>query len=164
MTYPLHQRTFHEFLYYLHNARVHCCVGRAAKHYRWQLIKSIISGIYVMNQRERIHLASNEVVWHFSGPPPLAASLPAPRCLFLSLTVSVGFIAKPHRNFQKAHVAFFFVSRHLYTPSMRPPRSPESFLTHRMTNNSKHDKTSLWPHFPSLGFNSEIMKRASYKT
>lgn len=46
------------------------------------------------SQARRIHLVSSEV-WHLCGPSPPSSSL------------CVSFIAKPHRNFQNAHAAFF---------------------------------------------------------
>lgn len=143
MTYPLHQRTFHEFLYYLHNVRVHCCVGRAVKHYRWQLIKSIINGIYVMNQRERIHLASSEVVWHFCGPSPL----PPPRCLFLSLTLCQLVSLQNHTGIFKRHMLRFFffffqpTSLHTLHPSTLQPRE---LFKYYMTENIQNMTKRAW--------------------
>lgn len=56
-----------------------------------------------MNQRERIHLVSSEVVWHLCGPSP------PPPCLFLSLTVCQ-FHCKTTPEFTKRTCCFFFFS------------------------------------------------------
>lgn len=132
MTYPLHQRIFHEFLYYLHNVEVHCC-ARAVKHYRRRLIKSIICAVNVMNQKARIHLASSEVVWHFCGPSSTALLHLA---VSSSIWLCVGFIAKPHRNFQKS-ACCFFIQLNVHKPST-------------LTRSLKH--THKWPnvHFVSV--------------
>lgn len=115
MTYPLRQRTFHEFFNYLHNVRVHCCARRAVKHYRMSLIKKIkyrllSNAIWAVNHRERIHLPSSGVLWHFlqALSPPLSSPLPSPplpstflflfwMCVRLCLSVSL----QNHTGFSK---------------------------------------------------------------
>lgn len=116
MTYPLRQRTFHEILYYLHNVRVHCCAIRAVKHQSRQLINKYHQR-YICNELTRESILRQVKQFDISAALPL----PPPLCLFLSDYVSVSFIAKPHRNFQNAHVFCFFL------------RSSSSYAIHTLT-------------------------------
>lgn len=112
MTYPLRQRTFHEFLNYLHNVRVHCCARRAVKHYRMSLIKNIINAIWAVNHREK----PSRIKWStvtFSAARPLPSTLHFLFSLNVCASAFVSFIAKPHRIF-KTHMLRLSVS-HAHT-------------------------------------------------
>lgn len=121
MTYPLRQRTFHEFLYYLLNAGLHCCGTRAVKHYRRQLIKEYHQR-GVCNESETENPSC--VKWSsLTFVRPFLPSLYLVCCLFLSDCVCQLVSLQNHTGiFQNAHVEGFSFKTH-----------PQNFTQHTQT-------------------------------
>lgn len=122
MTYPLRQRTFHEFLYYLLNVGLHCCGTRAVKHYRRQLIKEYHQR-GVCNESETENPSC--VKWSsLTFVRPFLPSLYLVCCLFLSDCVCQSVSLQNHTGiFQNAHVEGFFLKK----------THPQNFTQHTQT-------------------------------
>lgn len=119
MTYPLRQRTFHEFLYYLLNVGLHCCGTRAVKHYRRQLIKEYHQR-GVCNESETENPSC--VKWSsLTFVRPFLPSLYLVCCLFLSDCVCQ-LHCKTTPEFFKTHMLRVFFKTH-----------PQNFTQHTQT-------------------------------
>lgn len=89
MTYPLRQRTAHEFLYYLLSVRVHGCAGEALRNTEEVGKRQLITKYHqlcVCNESEswapsRVRQLDMSAALLLLLPPP-------PRCLFLYMCVS----------------------------------------------------------------------------
>lgn len=132
MTYPLRQRTFHEFLYYLLNVGLHCCGTRAVKHYRRQLIKEYHQR-GVCNESETENPSC--VKWSsLTFVRPFLPSLYLVCCLFLSDCVCQSVSLQNHTGiFQNAHVEGFFLKKHTLKTSHNTHKHGNIFLEYRKT-------------------------------
>lgn len=130
MTYPLRQRTFHEFLYYLLNVGLHCCGTRAVKHYRRQLIKEYHQR-GVCNESETENPSC--VKWSsLTFVRPFLPSLYLVCCLFLSDCVCQ-FHCKTTPEFFKTHMLRVFFKKHTLKTSHNTHKHGNIFLEYRKT-------------------------------